>query len=80
MRKVEQEHVSATVSRPGKQKVAQQHSGQTSDIPDTTQLSKQLSEMMEKNEGYGRENGFAATSFGCEAVFFLGWFPAAVWW
>ena len=49
MRKVEQEQVSATVSRPaGKQQVAQQHSGQTSDVPDTAQLSKQLNEMMEK--------------------------------
>ena len=49
MGKVEQEQVSATVSRPaGKPKVAQQHSEQTSDVPDTAQLLKQLNEMMEK--------------------------------
>lgn len=47
IRKVEQEE--ATDIHPaGKQKIAQQHYGQTSDLPDTAQLSKQLSEMMEK--------------------------------
>ena len=48
MRKVEQEQFSATVTpATGKHKVAQQHAGQASN-PDITQLSKQLSEMMEK--------------------------------
>ena len=59
MRKVEQEQVSATVSRPaGKPKVAQQHSGQTSDVPDTAQLSKQLNKMMEKMKVMEKKMGF----------------------
>ena len=47
MRKVEQEQVSISLPA-GKQKVAQQHSGHTADLPDVSQLSKQLNEIMEK--------------------------------
>lgn len=47
IRKVEQEDASS--NRPaGKQKVAQQHSGQTSNEPDSAQLLKQMNELMER--------------------------------
>lgn len=47
IRKVEQEEAS-NIRPAGKQKVVQQHYGQTSDISDVAQLSKQLNEMMGK--------------------------------